>query len=200
MRLGQWMGRSRCALVVAMTASACGGEIEPGYDEFDEGTGADSGVSGAGQNGGGRAGDGNVLGGRGGTGSAGTPGGGIAGTGGSAGYEDPGCPPQDPLPRQEECDLFNEPSGCPSGLSCYPFVQYPTEPCGQELYGTLCDVGGTGEQGEPCYGEPCAGGHVCVITGQGTQCVQVCPLVGDDGCPPGLVCVAVDVEGVGACF
>lgn len=168
----------------------------------------------AGEDGGGRAGDGgrpghtagaggasgHGNGGRGGSagsaGSAGTWG----GSAGSAGYEDPGCPPQEPLPHQKECELFDGPSGCGFGLSCFPFVQYPTEPCGQEIYGTLCLPAGTGRQGDPCSGEPCAAAHVCVITGQGTQCAQVCPLTGEDDCPPGLVCGSVDVEGVGVCF
>lgn len=189
-------------------AISCGGQMN---DEFDASTGGqagDAGASAAGHPGGGvpgRAGDGGGSGaGFGSSGKSGSSGwGGASGSSavaGAAGYEDPGCPPQEPLPHQNECELFSSWSGCPTGLSCYPFVQYPTEPCGQELYGTVCAPAGSGRQGDPCDGEPCADRHVCVITGQGNQCVQMCPLTGDDGCPPGLVCASVDVEGVGACF
>ena len=83
---------------------------------------------------------------------------------------------------------------------CYPYVQYPSGKCDKEQFGTFCAPGGTGKQGDPCGGSLCASNFVCVITGVGTQCVQLCPLVGDDKCPNGLFCVPIDVEGYGGCF
>lgn len=118
---------------------------------------------------------------------------------GPDGFVDPGCPDAAPPEPQEECDAF-DPSSCGPGFGCYPFVQYPSEPCGQEIYGTTCQPAGQGEQGQPCGGSLCAPGFVCVISGVGNQCVQVCSLEGDDDCPPGLFCVPIDVEGFGACF
>lgn len=129
-----------------------------------------------------------------------------AGSGGSggatvdSGYVDPGCPDAPVAEPVRECDPFSVPSGCSFGDACYPFVSYPSGVCDQETFGTFCLPPGTGQQGDPCAGEPCAGGFVCVVTGQGNQCVQLCPLQGEDGCPPGLFCVPVDVEGFGACF
>jgi hypothetical protein len=184
-------------------AVACGGAVETTH----EGAGGDAG-GGAGGSGGVGA-----TGGSGGSGATGASGG-TGGSGGSGGspvdsgadaepdnYVDPGCPDAEPPPVMRECEPFQTPTGCFSGEGCYPFVQYPTEPCGQEQYGTYCAWAGSATQGEPCGGATqCAANHVCVITGQGTQCVQLCPLVGDDGCPPGLFCVPVDVEGIGGCF
>lgn len=117
-------------------------------------------------------------------------------------YNDPGCPDASPPEPQEECDAFNQGNGdCPPGDGCYIFVQYPDEPCEQELYGTYCSPAGTQGQGDPCGGAgQCGAGLVCVITGFGTQCVQLCPLSGESGCPDGLTCEAIDVEGYGGCF
>jgi hypothetical protein len=116
-------------------------------------------------------------------------------------FRDPGCPDAAPLPVDDECDLFHQPSGCPAGQACYPYVNYPNKPCQQEQYGTLCSPPGVGKQGDPCdNGDGCAGGFVCVITGQGDQCVQDCPISGPNTCPEGLFCEPVDVKGVGGCF
>jgi hypothetical protein len=114
--------------------------------------------------------------------------------------EDLNCPDVEPPPPTRECDPFSTPSGCPAGDGCYPFVDYPTGPCDKEEYGTVCYPPGYGQQGEPCGGGLCASGFVCVITGQGNQCVELCPLTGQDDCPAGLVCVPIDVEGFGGCF
>jgi hypothetical protein len=125
---------------------------------------------------------------------------GVGGSGGLPEVPDPGC--ADPPPPQEEftCDAYNQ-KGCPPGQGCYIFVQYPQETCGQEIYGSICAPGGTGKQGDDCGGaEQCAGGYVCVITGQGTQCVKLCKLTGSSGCPDGLVCETIDVKGFGGCL
>jgi hypothetical protein len=119
--------------------------------------------------------------------------------GGSAGYVDPGCPDASPPPPDYQCNPFGEPTGCGFGEGCYPWVDYPTGPCDFEEFGTLCAPAGFGQQGDPCTGL-CAAFHVCVITGQGTQCVQICKLDGPNDCPAGLVCVPVDVEGIGGCW
>jgi hypothetical protein len=117
-------------------------------------------------------------------------------------FMDPGC--GDPLPPLQDfqCDPYDQFNGdCMAGEGCYIYVQYPSEPCGQEIYGALCLPAGMGEQGASCSGgQQCAPGHVCVITGSGTQCVHLCSLTGKDGCPPGLVCEPIDVEGFGGCL
>jgi hypothetical protein len=119
---------------------------------------------------------------------------GVGGTGGI-----PVCPDASPPPPDYQCDPFSPVTGCLSGEACYPWVDYPTAPCEFETFGTICAPAGIGGQGDPCTGL-CAANHVCVITGQGTQCVQLCQLVGEDTCPPGLFCVPIDVEGFGGCF
>jgi hypothetical protein len=120
-------------------------------------------------------------------------------TGGSAGYVDPGCPDASPPPPDYQCNPFDTPTGCGPGEGCYPWVVYPTGPCDFEDYGTSCAPAGVGQQGDPCTGA-CAPFHVCVITGQGTQCIQMCKLDGPNLCPAGLICVPVDVEGIGGCW
>lgn len=117
-------------------------------------------------------------------------------------YEDPGCPNKPPPLEDFQCDPYDQLNGdCLSGEGCYIYVQYPSEPCGQEVYGSFCSPAGNGQQGDPCGGGlDCAGGHVCVITGSGTQCVELCSLEGNTGCPPGLVCEPIDVEGFGGCL
>ena len=159
--------------------------------------------------------------GQGGTGGSFAPGrGGTSGKGGSAGARDGGkdaradardagndyvedlnCPDVPPVPPRRECDPFATRSGCAPGMGCYPFVEYPTGPCDKEDYGTACRVPGNSRQGESCgSGSQCAAGFVCVITGQGTQCVELCQLGQPGQCPPGLFCVPIDVEGFGGCF
>ncbi len=189
---------------VLLLATACGGSV--GSD----GTGGTHGVGGFGGSGGfggtsgfGGTGGTGATGGFGGTGATGGFGGtgGTGGSGGTGGYIDPGCPDAGPPPPPlNECDPFASPTGCAAGEGCYPYVQYPSGKCDKEQFGTFCAPGGTGKQGDPCGGSLCASNFVCVITGVGTQCVQLCPLVGDDKCPPGLFCVPIDVEGYGGCF
>lgn len=117
-------------------------------------------------------------------------------------FEDPGCPDQPPPFEDFQCDPYAQGNGdCPLGDGCFIYVDYPNEPCGQESYGAFCAPAGPNEQGEPCGGAlDCAAGHVCVVTGAGTQCVQLCPLTGPDGCPGGLVCEPIDVQGFGGCL
>jgi hypothetical protein len=117
-------------------------------------------------------------------------------------YVDPGCPDAGPPITQYMCDPFNQKNGdCMPGEGCFIFVQYPQEPCGQEIYGAGCAPVGPGGQGDPCMGfQDCGGGFVCVVSGSGNQCIQLCPLTGKDGCAPGLSCEPIDVEGFGGCL
>ncbi len=117
-------------------------------------------------------------------------------------YVDPGCPDAPPPITDFQCDPYKQNSGdCQIGEGCYIYVQYPEEACQEEIYGAYCALAGPGSQGDPCGGGPdCGAGLVCVITGFGTQCVQLCPLSGSSGCSDGLTCEAIDVEGFGGCF
>lgn len=115
-------------------------------------------------------------------------------------FEDPGCE-EDLAPIVEmDCDPFDPVASCDSGQACRPFVQYPSSPCEPERFGSRCEWPGTGQQGDACGLEACAAGLLCVATGQGTQCAQVCPLPSASGCAPGLVCGSIDIEGIGTCF
>ncbi len=117
-------------------------------------------------------------------------------------FIDPGCKDKPPPIEDFQCDPNNQNNGdCLPGEGCYIYVDYPEDPCGQEIYGALCVPEGFGQQGDPCFGaQDCAGGFACVVTGSGTQCVELCPLQGADGCPSGLVCEPIDVEGFGGCL
>lgn len=112
------------------------------------------------------------------------------------------CPNKPPPIEDFQCDPYSQfNNDCAPGEACYIFVDYPAEPCGQETYGSFCYLAGSGGQGAPCGSAlDCQGGFVCVITGAGTQCVQLCQLFGQDGCPSGLVCEPIDVEGFGGCL
>jgi hypothetical protein len=98
------------------------------------------------------------------------------------------------------CNVFGETSGCFSDEACVPFVDYPNEACKPEIFGTRCIAAGKGVQGDPCSTSGCADGFLCVATGHGTRCAELCPLPGEDTCPPGLLCGGVDIEGYGVCF
>ncbi len=137
----------------------------------------------------------------------------AGGTGGSAvdaggpsdalpDYTDPGCPDSGGPLYDFQCDPYDQNNGdCAYGEACYIYVSYPREPCGQEIYGAYCAPAGTGEQGDSCWGGfDCAAGFVCVVSGSGNQCVQLCHLTGPSGCPAGLVCEPIDVEGFGGCL
>lgn len=117
-------------------------------------------------------------------------------------YVDPGCPDAGQPIESFACDPYAPGGGgCAPGEGCYIYVAYPSEPCGQEEYGSVCAPAGFGQQGDPCASPlDCGSGLVCVITGSGTQCVELCKLQGEDGCPPGLVCEPIDVQGFGGCL
>jgi hypothetical protein len=114
-------------------------------------------------------------------------------------YKDPGCPDAEPPTNDFVCDPNASVNDCGPGLGCYPFVSYPTTPCGQETYGAQCLFVGDNGQGEPCDGG-CKAHHICVVSGQGTQCVEMCDLALPNPCTEGLVCVAVDIPGIGGCL
>jgi hypothetical protein len=122
--------------------------------------------------------------------------------GGLPDADDPGCRNKPPPIENFECNPYSQFNGdCAPGEACYIYVNYPSEPCGQEEYGAFCYPQGPGGQGDPCAGAlDCQAGHVCVITGSGTQCVKLCHLRGEDGCAAGLVCEPIDVEGFGGCL
>ncbi len=127
---------------------------------------------------------------------------GQGGEGGLGEVVDPPCEDKPPPIEAYECDPYDQFNGqCAPGDGCYIYVQYPEEPCGQEIYGSLCTPAGVGAQGDPCGGaQDCGAGLACVVTGSGTQCVVLCPLQGADGCPDGYVCEPIDVEGFGGCL
>jgi hypothetical protein len=117
-------------------------------------------------------------------------------------YDDPGCADAPPPIEAYTCDPFDPyGGGCLLGEACKLTIDYPSEPCGQEVYGSVCALAGTGGQGDACGdGADCGPGHVCVITGSGTQCVRLCKVDGPSGCPSGLVCEPLDVKGFGGCL
>lgn len=121
-------------------------------------------------------------------------------------YVDPGCDAGpvrgDGGPRREyECDPLDFDS-CPPGLACYASAVPPDGPCGEETFISYCTAPGPGRQGDDCLGHgDCAGGHLCVVTGAGTQCVNACDVGGGEPrCPRGFLCRSTDVPGYGACF
>lgn len=124
------------------------------------------------------------------------------GTGSLPDYVDPGCPDAGPAQTNFECDPYNQDDGqCPPGHGCYIWVDYPVDPCEQEVYGALCIPVGAGQQGDSCASaQDCGAGFCCVVSGEGNQCIQLCPLEGASSCPPGLICEPIDVEGFGGCL
>ncbi len=118
-------------------------------------------------------------------------------------YDDPGCPDAEAPPGVVECDAFNEPSGCPVGEGCFPYVDHPFgEGCGQQSFGAVCLPAGSGVQGSQCGDGTtgCAAGFVCVVGAQtGKRCTKICDLNAPNTCDDGLICGETDVEGVGVC-
>lgn len=116
-------------------------------------------------------------------------------------FIDPVCPDA-PAPKTEYlCDpLKKAPGDCKAGQACYPYVEYPTEPCEHEIYHAGCFPAGSGKQGDPCSGGTCAAGFACVASGAGNVCVAMCKPGTPGGCPEGLVCHTTDVPGIGGCL
>ena len=117
-------------------------------------------------------------------------------------FEEPGCPPASPQPNINECEPLAASTGCATGESCFPYVDYPSGPCEVERYGTVCMPVGPGTQGDSCSRQACAADHICVSTGRGTQCARLCGLSADapNVCSPGLLCLPIDIEGFGGCL
>ncbi|MEM9074496.1 MAG: hypothetical protein AAGE52_38735 [Myxococcota bacterium] len=119
-------------------------------------------------------------------------------------FVDPGCdagPPSDAGVRMFDCDPLVEDS-CGPDQACYASAVPPDGPCGEETFVAFCAAPGPGAQGDSCLGHTeCQVGHLCVVTGAGTQCVEACdPGGGEPGCPRGFLCRSTDVPGYGACF
>ncbi len=117
-------------------------------------------------------------------------------------FEEDGCPPRGAQPDISECDPLSELPQCPEGMSCFPFVSYPSGPCEVERFGAMCQPAGSGVQGDSCSNSRCAADHICVSTGRGTQCARLCSLVSGSTnvCAPGLLCLPIDIEGFGGCL
>jgi hypothetical protein len=121
-------------------------------------------------------------------------------------YVDPGCEtdPDEPWEGQVDwaCDPYTD-EGCDltNGEACYAYIVYPTDPCSEEEFGSACAIEGWAGQGEHCSGTTdCQSGYSCFVTGEGTQCLSLCAILGGEPqCPAGLVCGWTDIPEVGAC-
>jgi hypothetical protein len=108
-------------------------------------------------------------------------------------YQDPGCPPETKIQGVNECQVGTPSVGCAPGDRCVPYVVYG-ERCRTEEVGTRCAVAGPAVQGDDCTSESCADGFVCVSAGSGFECAQICTNSGGkSNCPPGLLCMPLDV-------
>lgn len=112
------------------------------------------------------------------------------------------CPDTPPRAVRYDCDPWAEQSGCGPSEACYPLVDYPNGPCEVERFGAECRPAGAGSHGEACDARGCAAGHVCVSTRRGTYCSQTCAFNTGvpSGCPAGLLCQPIDIDGFGACL
>jgi hypothetical protein len=116
----------------------------------------------------------------------------------AATYVDPGCPMSGKIEGKRQCDAAAQ-TGCLSSEGCVPYVVYG-KMCHTEEVGTLCEPAGSGVQGDDCTTSDCAAGYVCVTDGTGFQCASLCDgTAATDECPPGLVCVDLDVDGYYVC-
>ena len=115
---------------------------------------------------------------------------------------EPECPDAGAPIKDYKCDPFAPPpGGCKPTEACFPYVEYPSERCKPEIYHTRCFPAGKGKQGDPCgSGGACAGGFVCVATGVGNQCAQMCKPGKLGACADGYVCSPTDVPDIGACL
>jgi hypothetical protein len=128
-------------------------------------------------------------------GRAGSSTGGVIST-----YVDPGCPEVVTPQMDSECDVFDQ-STCAAGQGCFPGIHYPSAPCEPETYGMYCLWAGSGVQWDHCDSlTDCAPGHVCVISGTGTDCERACDTSDPASCPKGLFCQPIDFPGVGTCY
>lgn len=109
----------------------------------------------------------------------------------------PACPdPGEPI-NAWECDILAQ--DCGPGLGCYGWIEYTTDPCEREIYRSACLVPGTGGHGDPCD-DQCRAGLECFVTGEGTQCLYICDILGGERrCPAGMICRPTDLPGLGAC-
>lgn len=165
--------------------ASCGGAVGPA--RLDETQGGSSGFA--------------SLGGRGGAGTPLSSKGGASGGGVTSTYVEPDCPVA-PLPTvYSECDPLGESAECGPGTGCYPITSYPSEPCGSETFQMLCLPSGAGQQWASCDAlDDCAAGYICVVTGDGTECLKMCDPEAVSPCPKGLFCDGVDLQGIGICF
>jgi hypothetical protein len=120
-------------------------------------------------------------------------------------YEEQRCPDAVQRIERVECDPLAETdpdrvSDCPEFEGCYPYVQYPSAPCEPETFGTRCSLAGTGLQGQACSATRCAPGFLCVVTGRGMQCAELCRLPGVNTCADGFICGSLDIDGFGVCI
>ncbi|MEI8258468.1 MAG: hypothetical protein WCJ30_22570 [Deltaproteobacteria bacterium] len=101
--------------------------------------------------------------------------------------------------RMYTCDPFAVVSGCADGQGCYPWIEYPSVPCGSEIYHADCmPVGPTPIDGFCTSGGECTGGLACFVTGSGNRCLQLCHIDGTDPqCPRGRE--PTDLPDFGAC-
>lgn len=115
-------------------------------------------------------------------------------------FEEQACPNDVQRVHVSDCDPLGEQTQCADGEGCYPYVEYPSSRCEPETFGTRCDMAGTSTQGQPCAGERCAHGFLCVVTGRGTECAQLCRMPGPNTCPAGFICGSLDIDGFGVCI
>lgn len=115
-------------------------------------------------------------------------------------FEEQQCPEAVQRIESSECDPLGGPEQCAADEGCYPYVQYPSSRCEPETFGTRCDTAGPGAQGDPCTGQRCAHGFLCVVTGRGTECAALCRMPGPNTCRDGLICGSLDIDGFGVCI
>jgi hypothetical protein len=111
------------------------------------------------------------------------------------------CPNVAPPSIPWECDPFGDGSDCDFGEGCFPVTVNASRVCESESYRVTCLPAGLGEQWAPCeFLTDCAPGFTCVVTGQGTECLQMCDPAAPSACPHGLFCDGVDLHGIGICY
>jgi hypothetical protein len=115
-------------------------------------------------------------------------------------FQEDACPPASPPPPEIHCDPLGT-GECPSGTACFPFPPQGHDPCHPGPYVMECAQAGRGTQGMACGdGSWCEGGHVCAVTGRGTQCLRLCRPGSIGVCPEGMVCGRLDIPELGGCI